>query len=100
VLATGLVNAWFLISGPVAIVSTTYGRWLLAKITLFLVAVIIAGINRIRLTPRLAHDKESAAAIRGLRRNSVMEFAIGFAIFVIMGALGLLMPALPAATAA
>jgi copper resistance protein D len=93
-LATGLVNAWFLIDGPAALVETSYGRWLLVKIILFLVTVAIAGVNRFRLTPRLEQGQESVVAMRGLRRNALTELALSYAIFVVIGVLGLLPPAI------
>jgi copper resistance protein D len=84
------------VSGPhgASLVSTSFGRLLLAKIALFLIAVAIAGGNRTWLTPRLAHSDESAAAIRSLRLNSVIELTLGWMIFLVVGALGLLSPAL------
>jgi copper resistance protein D len=94
VLVTGVVNSWFLVSGPASLVSTSYGRLLLAKIALFLIAIAIAGVNRIWLTPQLAHSDESAAAIRSLRLNSVIELTLASMIFLVVGALGLLPPAL------
>ena len=94
ILVTGVVNSWFLVSGPASLVSTSFGRLLLAKIALFLIAIAIAGVNRTWLTPRLAHSDESAAAIRSLRLNSVIELALGWMIFLVVGALGLLPPAL------
>jgi hypothetical protein len=46
------------------------------------------------LAPRLADSGESAAAIRSLRRNSVIELTLAGMIFLVVGALGLLPPAL------
>jgi copper resistance protein D len=94
ILVTGVINSWFLVSGPARLVSTDYGRLLLVKIALFLIAIAIAGVNRTWLMPRLEHSDESAAAIRSLRLNSVIELALGWMIFLVVGALGLLPPAI------
>jgi putative copper resistance protein D len=52
-------------------------------------------VNRFALTPRLAvssgNDRE---ALRKLMRNSVVEIALGFAVFAIVGVLGTLHPAI------
>lgn len=99
VLATGVINAWFLIDGPASLLGTSYGRWLLAKIILFLAAVAIAGVNRLSLTPRLGHGEASAAATCALRRNALLELVLGCAIFWVIGVLGLLPPAMHAMAA-
>ena len=55
-----------------------------------------AAINRFWLTPRLAASPggEQLESLRRLKRNSVIEIALGFAIFVAVGALGTLHPAI------
>ena len=93
-LATGIVNSWFLAGGVPALVGTDYGRLLLLKVALFVAMVAVAAVNRLRLTPRLA----SAAAapgghakpdgLRALIRNSLIEAALGAAILIIVGMLG------------
>ena len=92
ILVTGVVNSWFLVSGPASLVArATEGcfwrrspsfdrdrdRWRQPH----------------RLTPRLAHSDQSAAAIRSLRLNSVIELTLAWMIFLVVGALGLLPPA-------
>src|SRR5262245_25946912 len=52
-LATGLINAWFLIGSGSALVETSYGRLLSIKIALFGVIVSIAAVNRLKLRPGL-----------------------------------------------
>jgi putative copper resistance protein D len=91
ILATGSINAWFLVGNGPALVGTVYGRLLLAKIALFLAMVGIAAINRYRLTP-LIRDA-GAGALAALRRNSVVEAALGLAILLIVAVLGTLPPA-------
>jgi putative copper resistance protein D len=41
-LATGLLNTWFLVGSPLALVGTTYGQLLLGKLGLFLAMVTLA----------------------------------------------------------
>jgi putative copper resistance protein D len=93
-LATGIVNAIFLVGSVPALLGTSYGQLLTAKIALFLVMVATAAVNRLKLTPRLAeHDPGAAIAMRPLQRNSLLEAALGLVILVIVGALGAIPPA-------
>ena len=89
IIATGIINSWFLVGSPTALVKTTYGRLLLAKIGVVTVMVGIAAINRFYLTPRL---RQPWARDR-LARNSLAEAALGAMAIAIVGALGTLPPA-------
>jgi copper resistance protein D len=93
-LASGLVNTWFLAGSVPALVGTGYGRLLLAKLALFLVMLIFAAVNLFRLTPRLAESEPAVAATAGLRRNALFEATLGVGILAIVGVLGLLPPGL------
>jgi putative copper resistance protein D len=99
-LATGLVNTWYLAGTIPALVGTPYGHLLLIKVALFLAMVAVAAVNRLRLTPRLSHvprgsrQRSSWQAMAQLRRNSLIEAALGLAILVIVGALGTMIPGL------
>jgi putative copper resistance protein D len=96
-LASGLVNTWFLAGSVSALVDTEYGHLLLIKIGLFLVMVATAAVNRQVLTPRLIQDVDAMAgreALRRLRRNSLIEGAIGAIVLIIVGVLGTLPPGL------
>jgi putative copper resistance protein D len=97
-LAGGLVNTWFLAGTVPALVGTEYGRLLLAKIGLFVAMLLVAAVNLLRLTPRLA---ESGAAVAGptiaqLRRNAAIETLLGLGVAGIVGVLGTLPPGLHA----
>jgi copper resistance protein D len=97
ILATGTVNTWFLAGSVPALVGTSYGRLLLAKVALFVVMVSIAAINRFWITPRLAHAKDIIGhrhALRQLERNSAVEALLGAVILGIVGALGTVVPGL------
>jgi copper resistance protein D len=95
---TGWVNAWFLVGSFSNLWDQPYGRWLLVKITLFVVAVGIGAVNLLRLKPRLATEKletrivEAAAA--QLQFNVQLELAIGTAIIIVVAILGILPPAI------
>lgn len=91
ILASGIVNACYMVSAPGELVDSAYGRWLLAKIALFVAILAIAAINRQRLTPALVAATPGAAY--ALRRNAIVECALGFAIVAIVGQLGITMPA-------
>ncbi|HYZ40183.1 MAG TPA: copper homeostasis membrane protein CopD [Stellaceae bacterium] len=94
-LASGIVNTWFLAGTVPALVGTEYGRLLLGKIALFLVILLIAAVNLLRLTPRLTGEAGSWRwAAAHLRRNALLEATIGLAVLAIVGALGVLPPGL------
>jgi copper resistance protein D len=91
-IVSGLVNAWILIGSLRGLVLTDYGRVLLAKLAIFAAMVALAAVNRFRLTPRLASSANSEA-VRSLRRNTMVEFALALLVFAIVGVLGTLHPA-------
>jgi putative copper export protein/mono/diheme cytochrome c family protein len=97
-LATGIVNSWFLVDGTPSLLGTTYGQLLLGKIALFIAMVTIAAINRLRLTPRLLSTIAPGAALRALRRNALAETVLGLGVLLLVGALGTTPPALHART--
>jgi putative copper resistance protein D len=97
ILATGLINSWFLV-GPAHIgrmPESLYGRLLLLKIGLFAAMLGLAALNRYRLTPALAAglaQGDSSRAIAALRRSVVAETVAGFGVLVVVGLLGTLQP--------
>jgi putative copper resistance protein D len=95
-LATGIVNAWFLVGSFHALLVTEYGRLLMLKTALFAVMVLIAAANRFWWTPRLALASGSGTqhkVLGRLVRNSVIEIALGLMVFAVIGLLGTLHPA-------
>ena len=90
--ATAVVNASVLVGSFHALISTEHGRLLLLKLAFFVAMLALAATNRFWLTPRL--DLSSDGALRGLTRNSAIEFALGLAIVTIVGMLGTLHPAI------
>ncbi len=87
---SGAINAWFLVGDVDALIATTYGRLLLVKVAVFAEMVALAAMNRMFLTPRLA--AQNGEALRMLRRNAMAETAMGIAVVVIVGVLGITMP--------
>lgn len=89
--ATGIVNAWFLVGSRLALIGTPYGQWLLAKLALFAIMVAIAAHNRQHLSPRISAGDRSA--LGRLARNATVELVLGVAIVAIVGHLGISVPA-------
>ncbi|MGH6969804.1 MAG: copper homeostasis membrane protein CopD, partial [Stellaceae bacterium] len=93
-LAGGLINTWFLAGTIPALIGTLYGRLLLAKIALFVIMLVVAAFNLLRLTPRLDDDARAPRTIVWLQRNALIETAIGLGVVAIVGVLGILPPGL------
>jgi len=87
-LASGLINGWYLLGSPRDLVATDYGRLVALKIGLFAAMVAIATVNRFHLTPRLP----AVPALRTLQRNSVAEICLGLCVLLFVGMLGTLPP--------
>jgi copper resistance protein D len=96
---SGIVNTWLLAGSIPALVGTEYGRLLLVKIALFLVMLLFAAANRLWLTPRivLASDTDGIkAALEQVRRNTLIEAALGAIVIFIVSILGTMPPGLEA----
>jgi putative copper resistance protein D len=96
-LASGLLNSWFLVGvGHVRdLLSTTYGLLLCGKVAIFAGMLGLAGLNRFKLTPALARSLAAAApdaTLRALRLSIAFETAAGVAVLVLVGALGTVAP--------
>ena len=83
---SALGNAAIWVGSPAALVGTNYGRWVLVKIALFAAMLLLAALNRWRLTPELAGAAPEAARQR-LRRSVILEAALGLAIVAAAGVL-------------
>lgn len=93
---TGLLNAWILVGSLEALVATEHGRLLQAKLGLFALMLGLAAVNRLHWTPRLAQAAGplGAQALRQLTRNGAVEAGLGAAVFIAVGALGTVHPAI------
>ena len=92
-LAGGVINTWFLAGTVPALIGTEYGRLLLAKIAVFVAMLVVASVNLLRLSPRLAAGAVSRTA-RQLGRNALIETALGLGVLAIVGVIGTLPPGL------
>jgi putative copper export protein/mono/diheme cytochrome c family protein len=95
----GLINTWFLAGTVPALIGTEYGRFLLLKITIFLVMVVFGAVNLLRMTPRLAVTGSERrplieAALDHLRRNASVEALLGLCVLGIVAVIGTLPPGL------
>jgi copper resistance protein D len=92
---TGFVNAWILVGSFRGLVVTDYGQLLMLKLAVFAVMLVFAALNRLVLTPRLASPSDEArqGALYALRRNTLIEIALGLLIFAVVGVLGTQHPA-------
>lgn len=70
--ATGTLAAFVHVESPGALIASTYGRLLLAKVALVVLVMVLGAVNRRRLTPLLlgAGDPEP------MRRNATRELVI------------------------
>jgi putative copper resistance protein D len=98
-LASGVINAWFLVGTMTGLIDTDYGQLLLMKIVLFVAMVGIATVNRLRLMPfllKVADHYPSDLRVqtaRRLERNAVFEIFLGLVVIGIVAMLGVLPPA-------
>jgi putative copper resistance protein D len=98
VLVTGTINGCYLVATPAALFGTTYGRLLLLKVALFAAMAALAARNRFILTPRVRQgfraDTDAArVAMRGIARNAWKEALLGVGVALIVGVLGMSVPA-------
>jgi len=95
---TGTANAIYLVGNFSNLIGQPYGRWLLAKIILFCLALAIAAVNLLRLKPRLIVEKlepeKAAATAAQLQRNVQFELLLGSGIIAVVAVLGVLPPAM------
>ncbi len=95
--ASGLLNGWFLVGSLSALIGTTYGELLLLKLGLFGLMLCLAASNRFWLVPALAKAatiSQSDLALARLRRNILAEQILGVLVVGIVSLLGTLSPAI------
>lgn len=95
--ASGLVNSWFLIGpdGLDRVLTTAYGRLLLAKLGLFGLMLALAAGNRFRLTPLLERALQAGGgptSFRPVIASILTETALAFAILGLVSWMGTLSP--------
>ena len=89
--ATGLVNSWFLVGldNLGSLLTTDYGRLLLVKLALFAVMLVLAGLNRWRHTAAVASIGKSIAP---LRASIASEALLGILVLGAVAWFGMLEP--------
>jgi putative copper resistance protein D len=93
-LAGGVVNTWFLAGTVPALVGTAYGRLLLSKIGLFIAILMVAAVNLLRLTPRLAAGSAVQRTVARLQTNAGIETTLGLGVVAVVSVLGTIPPGL------
>ncbi|HET9159146.1 MAG TPA: copper homeostasis membrane protein CopD [Caulobacteraceae bacterium] len=85
---SGLVNAFMVIGRYDNLLASQYVRQLLVKLAFVGGMLLLALINRFALTPRLA-AADDGRAVRALRRNVLIEQALGVLVLLSVGWLGM-----------
>lgn len=95
--SSGALNAWWLVGSLSALVTTDYGLLVTAKILCFAFMLVLASTNRWILVPRVharMHAGDTPARpLRLLLASVAFELALGAAILVLAGTLGITPPA-------
>jgi copper resistance protein D len=97
--ASGLVNTWYLTNHMRELFGTDYGWFVQIKVGLFLAMLCLAAVNRLRLVPVASQAEGPDAqqrrmqALRRLRITTAGEIALGLLVIYIVGVLGMTPPA-------
>jgi putative copper resistance protein D len=98
-IASGLVNTWFLVGSVSSLLTTAYGRMLITKLLLFGGMLALAALNRLWLVPSMikarAEDSNGFASWTGRLRSHVLgEQLLGLMVLLIVSVLGTIRPAI------
>ena len=91
--ATGLVQTLRLAGDPAALLSSTHGRILVAKVAILAVMLAFANANRRRITSWSRSAAAAGSDVRALRRAIGVEFATGLAVIGLTAAMVVSPPA-------
>jgi copper resistance protein D len=95
-IASGLINSWFLVGSVTSLLTTLYGQLLLAKLGLFGAMLALAAANRFWLVPRMIKTEDSRAAavwLGRLRYHVLGEQFLGLMVLLAVSVLGTMRPA-------
>lgn len=100
IIVTGLVNSVMIVgfAGLPLLPYTLYGQLLIAKLGLFALMLVLASLNRWRLTPRLdpkPDDGDPSRAVAAVRTSLVLETGAAVTILALVAWLGTLAPPSP-----
>ena len=90
IVVSGLLISWIQLDEPAALVTTTYGFRLIAKVALFGMLLALAAYNKLVLTPRITSGGQDAAT--HLRQIIRVEFLLLILIFGVAVSLTLTEP--------
>ncbi len=94
ILASGLLNSWFLVGSIHALLHRAYGQVLLVKVSLFLCMIALALFNRLSVMPRLARKTEGGRMAGLLLRSVAAEQMFAILVVASVSILGMLPPAM------
>jgi putative copper resistance protein D len=94
ILASGLLNSWFLVGSVHALLYMAYGRVLMLKVSLFLCMIALALFNRLYVMPRLARTAQAPEPRRLLLRSVAAEQILAILVVASVSVLGMLPPAM------
>jgi putative copper resistance protein D len=99
-IASGLLNSWFLVGSFANLARTPYGQLLLVKLCLFAGMLALAALNRYWLLPSLIRGNagQPAAWLIRLRHHILGEQALGLFVILIVSLLGTMQPAINASS--
>ena len=97
IVMTGLINSAAIIGLDRlgSLTTSAYGGLLIIKLALFLIMLLLASLNRFRLTPRLEvgiAERERGAELAALRCSLWLETSLGIMILAVVAWLGTLPP--------
>ena len=92
--ASGVVNATIHVGGVPALLGTTYGRLLIAKLALIVPIVLLGWVNRRRWLPRLSGDAVTVGrpAMRDLARFVGVEAALAVVVLAVVSMMSVTPP--------
>jgi putative copper resistance protein D len=88
-IASGLLNAFYLVGGWHGLITSTYGRLLMLKVALFVFALFLGALNLLIYKPHLETAPHALATMRGL---VWIEAGFGTGIVMIVAIMGTLPP--------
>ena len=94
--ASGLINSWFLVGSVTSLLTTLYGQILLAKLGLFGAMLALAAANRFWFVPRMIKTEDSGAPavwLGRLRYHVLGEQFLGLMVLLAVSVLGTMRPA-------
>jgi copper transport protein len=90
IVVTGIVTATARVSGPTNLTGEPYGQALIAKVALVLIVLVIAGVNRLFIVPRLrkarSEGNDAHETGQNERIRQAVSIEIGLALLILLAA--------------